>query len=147
MKRILVVDDSRVTRELMKVYLIAKDVTLLEAADGQEALEKVRVDAPDLVIADMRMPRLDGSGLCEAMGKDPRTSHVPVVILTSNGDVETRRRARAAGAREVLKKPIQPNELLEAVNRYLARPRALAHDADAAAAAQGAERMLRIARR
>lgn len=147
MKRILVVDDSRVTRELMKVYLIAKDVTVLEAADGQEALEKVRADAPDLVIADMRMPRLDGGGLCEAMGKDPRISHVPVLILTSNGDVETRRRARTAGAREVLKKPIQPNELLEAVNRYLARPHALAGDTDAAAATQGAERMLRIARR
>jgi len=122
MKRILVVDDSRVTRELMKVYLIAKDVTLLEAADGQEALEKVRAEPPDLVIADMRMPRLDGSGLCEAMAKDPKTSHVPVVILTSNGDADTRRRARVAGARDVLKKPIQPRALLEVVNRHLAPP-------------------------
>jgi CheY-like chemotaxis protein len=123
MKRILLVDDSRVTRELMKVYLIAKDVTLLEAADGQEALEKARAEVPDLVIADMRMPRLDGGGLCEAMAKDPRIAHVPVVILTSNGDADTRRRARAAGAREVLKKPIQPHELLEAVKRNLPRPR------------------------
>jgi CheY-like chemotaxis protein len=122
MKRILLVDDSRVTRELMKVYLIAKDVTLLEAADGQEALDKVRAEVPDLVIADMRMPRLDGSGLCEAMAKDPRIAQVPVVILTSSGDAETRRRAHAAGAREVLKKPIQPNELLEAVKRHLPRP-------------------------
>jgi CheY-like chemotaxis protein len=144
MKRILVVDDSRVTRELMKVYLIAKDVTVLEAADGQEALDKVRADAPDLVIADMRMPRLDGAGLCEAMAKDPWISHVPVVILTSNGDVETRRRARAAGAREVLKKPIQPNELLEAVNRYIARPHAAGADG---MAAQAGDRIARIARR
>jgi CheY-like chemotaxis protein len=121
MKRILVVDDSRVTRELMKVYLIAKDVTLLEAADGQEALEKARAEVPDLVIADMRMPRLDGSGLCEAMAKEPRIAHVPVLILTSNTDADTRRRARTAGAREVLQKPIQPNALLEAVNRHIGR--------------------------
>src|SRR5512139_4087577 len=119
MKRILLVDDSRVTRELMKVYLIGRDVTLLEAADGAEALEKVRADPPDLVLADMRMPRLDGSGLCEALRDDPSTSHVPVVILTSNKDLETRRRARAAGAREVLQKPIQPHALLEAVACHL----------------------------
>ena len=121
MKRILLVDDSRVTRELMKVYLIARDVTLLEAADGEEALEKVRGDPPDLVIADMRMPRLDGRGLCEALKRDPVTRHVPVVILTSSKDLETRRTAREAGAREVLQKPIQPQALLEAVSRHMPR--------------------------
>lgn len=120
MKRILLVDDSRVTRELIKVFLIAKDVTLLEAVDGQDALEKVRADPPDIVVADMRMPRLDGGELCEALAKDPATRDVPVLILTSNRDAETRSRARAAGAREVLQKPIQPQTLLEAVNRHLA---------------------------
>jgi len=119
MKRILLVDDSRVTRELIKVYLIAKDVTLLEAVDGQDALEKVRADPPDLVLADMRMPRLDGAGLCEALRSDPATRGVPVVILTSNKDLDTRRRARSAGAREVLQKPIQPQALLEAVRRHV----------------------------
>ena len=130
MKRILLVDDSRVTRELIKVYLIAKDVTLLEAVDGQDALEKVRADPPDLVLADMRMPRLDGAGLCEALRDDPATRAVPVVILTSNGDADTRRRARSAGAREVLRKPIQPQALLDAVHRHMG----------AAAAAPGAAR-------
>ncbi|HEX9049146.1 MAG TPA: response regulator [Anaeromyxobacter sp.] len=119
MKRILLVDDSRVTRELIKVYLIAKDVTLLEAVDGLDALDKVRAEPPDLVIADMRMPRLDGAGLCEALRREPATREVPVVILTSNGDADTRRRARSAGAREVLEKPIQPHALLDAVNRHL----------------------------
>lgn len=120
MKRILLVDDSRVTRELVKVYLIAKDVELVEAADGVEALEQVRASPPDLVLADWRMPRLDGLGLCTALRDDPRTRAVPVVILTSSGDPDTARRARAAGAREVLKKPIQPAPLIEAVNRHIA---------------------------
>lgn len=124
MKRILLVDDSRVTRELIKVFLIAKDVTLLEAVDGQDALEKARADPPDLVVADMRMPRLDGSELCAALARDPATRHVPVLILTSNRDAETRSRARAAGAREVLQKPIQPQALLEAVHRHLVLPAA-----------------------
>ncbi len=119
MKRILVVDDSRVAREVIKVYLIAKDVTLLDAVDGLDALEKARADPPDLVVADMRMPRLDGAALCEALRKDPATRAVPVVILTANTDADTRRRARAAGAKEVLQKPIQPHALIEAVNRHI----------------------------
>jgi CheY-like chemotaxis protein len=124
MKRILLVDDSRVTRELIKVYLIARDVTLLEAKDGQEALDLVRAEPPDLVVADMRMPHLDGAGLCEALRDDPRTRDVPVLILTSDKDLETRRVARAAGAREVLQKPIQPQALLDAIARHLGRPAA-----------------------
>jgi CheY-like chemotaxis protein len=119
MTTILLVDDSRVTRELIKVYLIAKDVRLLEAADGAEALETARRERPDLVLADMRMPRLDGHGLCKALAADLRTRSIPVVILTSNGDPETVARCRAAGAREVLRKPIQPQPLLDAVIRHL----------------------------
>ncbi len=119
MKRILVVEDSRVARELVKVYLIAKDVALFEAEDGQAALEKVRADPPDLVLADMKMPRLDGAGLCEALRADPATRSIPVLILTSAQDAETRRRALEAGAREVLLKPIRPDVLQRAIQRYL----------------------------
>ncbi len=119
MRRILLVDDSRVTRELMKVYLIARDVTLLEASDGAEALERAKADPPDLILADFRMPGLDGAALCEALRGDLRTRRVPVVILTSDRDAETILRARAAGAREVLQKPIQPQPLLDAINRHL----------------------------
>jgi putative two-component system response regulator len=119
MKTILLVDDSRVTRELIKVYLIAKDVRLLEAADGAEALETARREKPDLVLADLRMPRLDGYGLCKALAADLRTRTVPVVILTSNGDPDTVAKCRAAGAREVLRKPIQPQPLQDALLRHL----------------------------
>jgi CheY-like chemotaxis protein len=117
--KILLVDDSRVTRELIKVYLIAKGVELLEAADGAEALEVARGKRPDLVLADLRMPKLDGAALCKAMGADLRTRQIPVLILTSNADESTASRCRAAGAREVLRKPIQPQPLLEALGRHL----------------------------
>ncbi len=125
MKRILIVDDSRVAREVIKVYLIAKDVSIREAADGAEALEAIRAEPPDLVLADQRMPRLDGAGLCAAMKADPRLAPVPVVILTSSADPETGRRLRRAGAREILTKPVQPHTLLEAVSRQLALAAAL----------------------
>jgi two-component system chemotaxis response regulator CheY len=94
-------------------------VELIEAADGQEALAKIRASPPDFVLADLRMPRLDGFGLCEALKADPKLRSVPVVILTSNRDLETERKLRAAGAREVLTKPIQPQPLQEAIQRHL----------------------------
>ena len=119
MNTILLVDDSRVTRELMKVYLIAKGVELLDAADGVEALALARERRPDLVLADLRMPNLDGPGLCAAMRRDPTLSAVPVLILTSNRDADSAQRCRDAGAREVLLKPIQPKQLLAAVHRHL----------------------------
>lgn len=116
----MLVDDSRVTREVLKVYLVANDITVVDAADGAEALDKIRTSRPDLVLADLRMPRLDGCGLCEALKADPYTRDVPVIILTSNRDTDTARLCRAAGAREVLLKPIQPHPLLDAVNRHIA---------------------------
>ncbi len=119
MSTILLVDDSRVSREVIKVFLIGKNVTVLEAVDGLAAMKVIQEQRPDLVIADLRMPRLDGCGLSEAVRADPRIRETPLVILTGTADPETVQRCRAAGAREVLMKPIQPKALLEAVGRHL----------------------------
>ena len=116
---ILLVDDSRVSREVLKVFLIGMKVTVLEAVDGVEAMQIVRERRPDLVVADLRMPRLDGFGLCEEIRADARTRETPVLVLTGTADADTAARCRAAGAREVLKKPIQPKALVDAVVRHL----------------------------
>jgi CheY-like chemotaxis protein len=122
MKRILLVDDSRVTRELIKVYLIAKDVELQEAPDGAEALRMIRARPPDLVLADLRMPRLDGFELCQALQADPRLRKVPVLILTSSRDAGVEERLKGAGALQVLQKPIQPQPLQEAIQKHILSP-------------------------
>lgn len=119
MSTILLVDDSRVSREVIKVFLIGRNVTVLEAVDGVAAMKLIHEQHPDLVIADLRMPRLDGCGLCEQVAADPRTRGTPVLILTGTADAETVERCRGAGAREVLKKPIQPPALLAAIERHL----------------------------
>ena len=118
MKTILLVDDSKVTRELIKVYLIVKDVRVVDARDGLEALAVARVEHPDLILCDLRMPRLDGPGLCRQLQADPALRDIPVIILTSNRDEESLRRCQEAGAREVLAKPIGPHDLHEAVRRH-----------------------------
>ncbi|MHB8874739.1 MAG: response regulator [Myxococcaceae bacterium] len=122
MVSILLVDDIRVIREVIKVYLIASHVTFLDAKDGEEALKLIREKKPDLVLADMRMPRLDGPGLCQALKADAALQHVPVIILTGEKDSASRERCIRAGALEVLTKPVQPRDLLQAVNRHLREP-------------------------
>jgi CheY-like chemotaxis protein len=117
-KTILLVDDSKVTRELIKVYLIVKDVRVLDARDGLEALAVARVERPDLILCDLRMPRLDGPGLCRELRADPALKDTPVIILTSNRDEASLQACRDAGAREVLAKPIGPHELHDAVRRH-----------------------------
>jgi CheY-like chemotaxis protein len=117
-KTILLVDDSKVTRELIKVYLIVKDVRVLDARDGIEALDIARTERPDLILCDMRMPRLDGPGLCRALKAEPALRNTPVLILTSNADAESLRLCREAGARDVLLKPIGPHILHDAVQRH-----------------------------
>jgi two-component system chemotaxis response regulator CheY len=117
-KTILLVDDSKVTRELIKVYLIVKDVRVLDARDGVEALDIARTERPDLILCDMRMPRLDGPGLCRALKAEPALRDTPVLILTSNGDEASVRLCREAGARDVLLKPIGPHTLHDAVQRH-----------------------------
>ena len=77
MKSILLVDDSRVTREVTKVYLISKDYVVFDARNGEDALKVIREKHPDLVLADMQMPKLDGPGLCTAMRADVGLARMP----------------------------------------------------------------------
>jgi two-component system chemotaxis response regulator CheY len=119
MKTILLVDDSRVSREVIKVFLIGRRYRVLEAPDGVQALRVMHEYHPDLVIADLEMPKLDGFGLCEAIRTDTRLRTTPVLVLSGTRGPETDKRCRAAGALEVLAKPIQPQPLLAAIARHL----------------------------
>ena len=120
MMRILLVDDSRVTREVTKVFLVSNTIKVLEARNGEDALRLIKEERPDVVVADLQMPRLDGVGLCSAIGADPLLGDIPVIILTSKSDAATRQRCLSAGAREVLTKPVQPQDLLACIQRNTA---------------------------
>lgn len=119
MNTILLVDDSRVSREVIKVFLIGRHVRVIEAADGVQALSAMREHQPDLVIADLEMPKLDGLGLCQAIRADARLRNVPLLVLSGNVTTEAAQHCRAAGALEILVKPIQPQALLAAIARHL----------------------------
>ena len=89
------------------------------ARDGLEALARIARDRPDVVVADLDMPRLDGAELCQRIKADPETREIPVILVTSGDEAQQRARAVRAGADDVIAKPISRIALIQAVNRFL----------------------------
>jgi PAS domain S-box-containing protein len=120
--RILVADDNADMRDYL-VRLLAPDHRVESVADGQAALERIRADAPDLVLTDVMMPRLDGFGLLAAIRKDERTRALPVIVLSARAGEESRIEGLASGADDYLIKPFSARELLARVGSQLALAR------------------------
>jgi uncharacterized protein (TIGR02266 family) len=129
---ILVVDDAPLLRELGALFL-ARAGRVITAASGEEALAVARLEQPDLIVADARMPGMDGAALCELLKHDPLVATPRVVLLAATGDADERARAVRAGADDVLPKPIDRVTLLDSARRLLAdAPRGLPRVAIAA---------------
>lgn len=117
--RILVVDDLEDNRELYAAYLEIAGFEVEKAIDGRDALAHVAASAPDLVVMDLAMPRLDGWEATRLLKADPATRAIPVLVLTAYDSGEDLRRARDAGADDVGTKPMLPRELLGRVRALL----------------------------
>lgn len=119
MKTILVVDDNPANRALMYELLSPAGHRLVEAGDGEEALQKVEEESPDLVLLDLLMPKLDGYAVLEKLRQDPRHAKLKVVALTAlamQGDAE---KGLAAGFDDYITKPIDTAKLLKKVEEML----------------------------
>src|SRR5438552_12638027 len=97
MKKILVVEDNPANRELIRAILEAQGCEVVEADDGEEALLKMRETAPDLVLMDVQMPRLDGIGALQRMRHEPGLASIPVIALTAYAMQGDREQFLAAG--------------------------------------------------
>ncbi|MEH0842360.1 PAS domain S-box protein [Micromonospora sp. CPCC 205711] len=120
--RILVVDDNADLRDYV-TGLLAGQFRVQTAADGQTALALIAADPPDLVLADVMMPLLDGFGLLAAVRAEPATSHLPVVLLSARAGPEAAAEGLTAGADDYLVKPFSSRELLARVRANLERAR------------------------
>lgn len=120
-RRVLVVDDEQSIRLLCRVNLGASGMDVLEAADGEEALEVARSERPDLVLLDVMLPGLDGWSVARELAADERTSEIPVVFLTARADPADRRLGEQLGGVGYVVKPFDPLGIGEFVEDVLAR--------------------------
>jgi two-component system cell cycle response regulator len=107
---VIVADDSRLQRAVVRSHLEA-DYEIVEAADGDEALQRCRERQPAALLLDVEMPALDGHEVLRAMKADPEMADIPVVFLTGNARTEDVVRGLEEGAHDYLRKPFEPTEL------------------------------------
>jgi diguanylate cyclase (GGDEF)-like protein len=120
-EKILVVDDTRFHRALTSDILRRIGYATVQVENGKEALEKVVVESPDLVILDSAMPDLDGLEVCRRLKGDPFTNHIPIIIFTSDSSVPDKVNSLRTGADGYLGKPFTPEELVAQVEALLRR--------------------------
>ncbi len=125
MPTVLVVEDRPTDRELLVSLLGGSGYDLLEAETADEALRLSREARPDLVIADMLVPEMNGLDLAREVRSDPELADTPIILYTAAYErPELERLARAAGVSVVLPKPTDPKEILRAVTSLLAESQA-----------------------
>lgn len=108
---VLIAEDNGEVRAYIRSVL-ARRYRVLEAGDGEQALEMARREPPDLVISDVMMPRMDGYELCRALRRDPRLDHVPCMLLTAKASQDSKVEGLEAGADDYLPKPFDSKELM-----------------------------------
>ncbi|MEA2245620.1 MAG: two-component system, cell cycle response regulator [Solirubrobacteraceae bacterium] len=115
-RRILLVEDSRTMRVVMRRFLESTGYLIFEAGDGEEALRLAARERPDVILLDLQIPLLDGYGVLAALQTDPELGEVPVVLVTSRNTPEDVAEGLARGAHDYLRKPFQQPELIARVH-------------------------------
>lgn len=121
MTKILVAEDERDIRELIGFSLRFADFEVILVKDGVEALERIPEEEPDLVILDVRMPKMSGYEACRQLKEDPTTEDIPIVFLSAKGQEDEIKQGLKSGAMEYIVKPFAPDELAEQVKDILRR--------------------------
>ena len=118
-KKILIVDDERDIVKALMIRLQANGYGVVSAFDGAQGIFMAHKENPDLIILDIRMPAGDGFSVAERLRKSADTSQMPIIFLTGSPESNSQQRAQDLGARFYIKKPYDPEELLDAVKRAL----------------------------
>ena len=118
-KKVLVVDDSGVLRNIIVFNLKKAGYEIEQAVDGIDGLEKILEFKPDMIVLDIMMPRLDGFGVLNEKSKNDEIKNIPVLILTAKGGEDDKEKAIALGACDVLTKPFSPKQLVNSVKQVI----------------------------
>ena len=116
--RVMVIDDSNTIRRSAEIFLKQSGCEIILAEDGFDALAKITDSHPNIIFLDIMMPRLDGYQTCALIKKNPKFSHIPVIMLSSKDGLFDKARGRMVGSSEYLTKPFTKDTLLTVVRRY-----------------------------
>ncbi len=119
MHAILAVDDSSSMRQMVAFTLKNAGFHVVEAVDGQDALQKANSRDFDLVLTDQNMPRMDGLELTRKLRENPKFKTTPILILTTESGDAMKQAGRAAGATGWLVKPFDPTKLIEVIGKVI----------------------------
>ncbi len=119
MTRILIVDDSPTETHIIKAMLEKHGYETIEAVNGEEGILKARDTSPDLVLMDIVMPGMNGFQATRKLSKDPVTSSIPVIIVSTKGQETDRVWAMRQGAKDYMTKPVVEAELLDKIKSSL----------------------------
>src|SRR5512146_1143232 len=120
MARILIAEDERDIRDLISFTLRFAGYEVVAASNGEEAVQLALQEIPDLILMDVRMPRMTGYEACQRIKSEATVQHIPVVFLSAKGQEAEIRSGLDAGADEYLLKPFAPDQLTERVRSLLA---------------------------
>lgn len=118
-KKILVVDDEKSVRILLERILKPKNFEVITASNGMEALERVRKEAPHLMILDIMMPKMNGWDVCKKIREDPIYKNLPIIVLTAKTEENDQIKGFGLGANAYVPKPFNHEELLLRVKKLL----------------------------
>ena len=118
-KKILLVDDSSTVLLMEKMILSKSRYQLVTACDGQEGLDKAVAERPDLILLDVVMPRMDGFEVCRRIREREEMRGVPVIMVTTRGELSSVETGYQSGCTDYITKPINGLELLSKVKNYL----------------------------
>ncbi len=121
MTKILIAEDERDIRELVSFSLQFGGFTVVQAANGAEAVERAQAEKPDLILMDVRMPKMTGYEACKQMKQMPEIRDIPVVFLSAKGQEAEIQTGLEVGAEEYILKPFAPDELVKQVQVVLDR--------------------------
>lgn len=117
-KKVLLVDDS-LTSLAMESMILEGKYELIEAKDGEQAIERALAEKPDLILLDVVMPKLDGFAACARLRQHEQTRNTPIIMVTTRGEEASLERGYSVGCTDYVTKPIVASELLRKVRSYL----------------------------
>jgi len=118
--KILVIEDDPATLRFMRYTLQDKGYQVLTASNGLEGLRKAREEAPALIVLDVMLPGMDGFEVCHHLRAEPKTAHLPILMLSAKAQGVDRDTGLKVGANEYLTKPVKPSEIVSRVEALLA---------------------------